>query len=43
MSYFYPTPLYYAIEEENIDIIKLLLTDDRLNTYFGNILTICLI
>ena len=38
--YFYKTPLYFAIEKENIEIIKLLLTNDKLNINILNILNI---
>ena len=38
--YFYKTPLYLAVENENIEIIKLLLSNDKLDTNLGYILNI---
>ena len=37
---FYKTALYLAVEKENIEIVKLLLTNDKLDINIINILNI---
>ena len=39
---FYKTALYRAVEKENIDIIKLLLVNDKIDLNIINILNKCL-
>ena len=39
--YFYKTALYKAVEKENIEIIKLLLTSENLNVNALSILSTC--
>lgn len=35
---YYKTPLYFAIEKKNIEIVKLLLLNDKIDINFGYIL-----
>ena len=40
ISYFYKTALYLAVEKENIEIVKLLSTNDKLDINLGYIFNI---
>lgn len=41
--YFYGTALNFAIQKENIEIIKLLLSNENINPNLPNILLICIL